>query len=166
LIDYLWERTDQPRGAEATHISVERVCSGIGLPNLYQYLRDTGQAEEPDWLASELASVSDPTPVIIGAALGPEPVPLCGAALELFVSILGAEAGNLALMVLATGGLYLAGGIPRRIVPALERDGFHTAFRSKGRMEDLLCNVPVHVISNPQVALLGAAALGLAQCQT
>lgn len=151
------------------HVSCERVCSGIGLPNIYAFLRDTGYAEEPDWLAEELAAADDLTPLIVKVALDGEspclddesPCELCIATLNTFVSILGAEAGNLALKVLATGGVYLGGGIPPRILPALEQGRFIEAFRRKGRMSDLLARVPVHVILNPKVALLGAACHGL-----
>jgi glucokinase len=144
------------------HISVERVCSGIGLPNIYAYLRDTGFAPEPAWLAERLAGVSDPTPVIVGAALDEgQPCELCGAAVGTFVSILGAEAGNLALKVLATGGVYLGGGIPPRIISAFVDGRFLEAFRSKGRMSELMDRMPIHVILNPKTALLGAAYHGL-----
>jgi glucokinase len=143
------------------HVSYERVCSGLGLPNIYAYLRDTGYAEEPAWLAAQLAAAEDPTPVIAGAALGDRPCDLCAGTLEMFASILGAEAGNLALKVLATGGVYLGGGIPRRILPVLTGGRFLEAFRNKGRLADLVAQVPVHVIVNPKVALLGAAAHGL-----
>jgi glucokinase len=144
------------------HVSCERVCSGLGLPNIYAFLRDGGYADEPDWLAEQLAAADDPTPVIANAALDAERAcELCTATLDAFVSILGAEAGNLALKVLATGGVYLGGGIPPRILPALERGQFMQSFRRKGRMSDLLARVPVHVILNPKVALLGAACHGL-----
>jgi glucokinase len=144
------------------HVSYERVCSGRGLPNIYAYLKDSGYADEPDWLTEQLAAADDPTPVIVNAALDEErPCELCVATLSAFVSILGAEAGNLALKVLATGGVYLGGGIPPRILPALEQERFMEAFRRKGRMSDLLARVPVHVILNPKVALLGAACHGL-----
>jgi glucokinase len=144
------------------HVSCERVCSGMGLPNIYAFLRDTGYAEEPDWLVEELAAADDLTPLIVNAALdGESPCDLCIATLDTFVSTLGAEAGNLALKVLATGGVYLGGGIPPRILPALEQDRFMEAFRRKGRMSDLLARMPVHVILNPKVALLGAACHGL-----
>jgi glucokinase len=92
---------------------------------------------------------------------GERPCELCVAALHAFISILGAEAGNLALKVLATGGVYLGGGIPPRILPTLEDERFMAAFQRKGRMSDLLARVPVHVILNPKVALLGAACHGL-----
>jgi glucokinase len=145
-----------------SHVSRERVCSGRGIPNLYAFLRDSGRYVEPDWLADRLADVDDPTPVIASAALDAQArCDICVATLDMFVSILGAEAGNLALSVLATRGVYLGGGIPRRILPALTGDSFLRAFRSKGRMSSLLARVPVHVITNPQIALIGAAFHGL-----
>lgn len=144
------------------HVSYERVCSGRGLPNIYAYLNDSGFADESPWVAAQLADAKDPTPVIVSAALRPTaPCPLCVATLNAFVDILGAEAGNMALKVLATGGVYLGGGIPPRILSFLERSPFLEAFRRKGRFADLLARVPVHVIRNPNVALLGAACYGL-----
>ena len=154
LLRYLLESFD--------HVSYERVCSGMGLPNIYAYLKDSGYAEEPAWLAEDLAAADDPTPVIVNAALDSErPCELCVATLDVFVSILGAEAGNLALKVLATGGVYVGGGIPPRILSILERGPFMESFRSKGRFSDLMSRMPVHVILNPKVALLGAACHGL-----
>jgi glucokinase len=85
--------------------------------------------------------------------------------LNLFVSILGAEAGNLALKVMATNGVYLGGGIPRRILPFLENGRFMKSFRYKGRMSDLVSQIPVFVILNPRIALLGAAGYGLEHYQ-
>jgi glucokinase len=146
------------------HVSYERVCSGSGLPNIYQYLRDSGQAEEPAWLRDQLATADDATPLIANAALDERaPCQLCVATLDTFVSILGAEAGNLALKVVATGGVYLGGGIPPRILPILEKGHFMEAFRAKGRLSDLMARIPVHVILNPKAALLGAAQHGLEQ---
>jgi glucokinase len=140
------------------HVSSERVCSGSGIPNIYAFLRDSGQAREPEWLARQLATAPDPTPLIVQFALDDErPSDLCRATLETFVTILGAEAGNLALKVLATGGVYLGGGIPPRLLRLLERPAFLDAFRGKGRMAGLLDRVPIHVILNPNAALLGAA---------
>jgi glucokinase len=146
------------------HVSYERVCSGRGLPNIYRYLRDSGHAEEPAWLRGQLATADDPTPIIANAALDDHaPCPLCVATLDTFVSILGAEAGNLALKVVATGGIYLGGGIPPRIVPILENGQFMQAFQAKGRLSDLVASIPVHIILNPKAALLGAAQHGLEQ---
>ncbi len=143
-------------------VSYERVCAGPGLLNIYAYLKDSRYAQESAWLAEQLTAADDPTPVIANAALHEEkPCTLCAATLKVFVSILGAEAGNLALKVLATGGLYLGGGVPPHILPALEEVRFMEAFQNKGRMSDLLARVPVHVILNPRTALLGAASYGL-----
>jgi glucokinase len=149
------------QGLGSEHVSYERVCSGRGLPNIYTYLKDSGYAEEPAWLAEQLAVADDPTPVIVNAAVdGERPCELCAATLNTFVSILGAEMGNLALKVLATGGVYLGGGIPPRILPALKHERFMQAFRRKGRMSKLLIQIPVQVILNPKVALLGAVCHG------
>ena len=145
------------------HVSYERVCSGSGLPNIYAYLKDSGVAEEPDWLLEQLGAVQDPAPVIVNAALDEDrPCTLCRATLNTFVSILGAVAGNTALKVMASGGVYLGGGIPPRILPALKRGPFMEAFRRKGRMSRLMDEIPVHVILNPKVALLGAACQAMA----
>lgn len=154
LLRYMWARYE--------HVSYELVCSGLGIPNVYTYYRSGGYAEEPEWLAELLAEAEDPTPVIVSAALDDErECELCSMTLETFVSILGAEAGNLALKVMATGGVYLGGGIPPRILPALEQGSFLEAFCSKGRHSDLMERMPVHVILNRDIALLGAAAYGL-----
>jgi glucokinase len=144
------------------HVSYERICSGMGLPNIYAYFKDSGHAEEPDWLAEQLAGADDPTPVIVDAALDENAsCELCKATLELFISVLGAEAGNLALKVLATGGIYLGGGIPPRILPVLKQKAFMQAFLNKGRLSNFLKNVPVYVILNTKIALIGAAFYGL-----
>ncbi len=155
LLRFLQQRFD--------HISYERVCSGRGLPNIYTYLKEAGYAEEPGWLAEALAHAEDPTPVIVQGALQDPSCALCAATLNTFTSILAAEAGNLTLKVLATGGIYLAGGISRRILPALTQGRFLETFRQKGRFTELLGRVPVHVILNPKVGILGAAAHGLGQ---
>ena len=145
------------------HVSCERVCSGHGIPNIYAFFKETGRHQESARLAEELARASDPTPVIVNTALaGGRTCEICTATLNTFVSILGAEAGNLALKVLATGGVYLGGGIPPRIIPALESEHFLEGFHRKGRMSDLLTHMPIHVIINPKAALLGAARYGLA----
>ena len=155
LLRYLQDRYDG-------HVSYERVCSGKGIPNIYDFLRDSGYADEPAWLARELADADDPTPIIVNTALNEEKnCKLCVETLNIFVSILGAEAGNLALKIMATGGVFLGGGIPPRILPALKKPRFLQAFTSKGRFSDLLTNIPVYVIRNPKAALLGAACHGL-----
>lgn len=143
------------------HVSVERVCSGPGLVHIYEYLRESRQApDSADHAAAIQATRKDGPALISKAALRPDPDPLARAALELFVDILGAEAGNLALKVLSTGGVYLAGGIPQRILPALEDGRFMRSFIAKGRMSELLSRIPVWVVAL-HAALLGAALVGL-----
>ncbi len=146
-----------------SHVSFERVCSGgLGIPNLYAFLKDIQAGEEPAWLAEQLAQAEDPTPIIISAAQDPRrSSALCSAVLDLFIEILGVEAGNLALKVLATGGLYLGGGISPRIVEQLKTSAFLPMMYNKGRFEDLLKSIPVHVILNKKAGLIGAAAFGL-----
>jgi glucokinase len=107
-------------------------------------------------VASRLAAAADRTPVIIEAGLSSPPCPLCRSTLELFADLLAAEAGNLALRVLATGGVYLGGGLPRRLLPLLRRPEFVVRFREKGRLAPVLARMPVHVIVQPNVGLLGA----------
>lgn len=148
--------------ARLGHISYERVCSGIGMPNIYAYARDVLIGRETPAIAARLAQGGDPTPVIVGGALDPsDPCPVCAASLRIFIDVLGAEAGNLALKVLATGGIYLGGGIPPRIIDRLREPRFLEALREKGRFGDLLEPMPVHVILNPKAALLGAASYAL-----
>lgn len=144
------------------HVSYETVCSGPGLGRLYRFLRERGVAKEPPWLTGRLTGAADPTPVIVEAALT-EKDDLCVRAVRLFISILGAEAGNLALKTLAVRGIYLGGGIAPRIISFLEEEPFLAAFRRKGRMADLLFRTPVHVILEPRAALIGAADCGLAE---
>lgn len=156
LLSYLLERFQ--------HVSVERVCSGSGIPNIYGFFRASGRAVEPGWLAKKLAEAEDPTPIIAQAGMTGE-CELCAATLNAFVSILGAEAGNLALKVWATGGVYLGGGIPPRIVPYLTAKRFMPPFVKKGRFTDVLTRVPVYVILNPKTALMGAACYGFERHQ-
>ena len=139
------------------HVSYERVCSGPGVAHIYACLRESGHAPELPAVAAEVAGAADPTPIIVRAALAEFPSPLSAAALGVFVDVLGAEAGNLALKTLALDGVFLGGGISPRVLPLLESERFLRAFRDKGRLSDLLARVPVHVIANPAAALLGAA---------
>ena len=145
-----------------SHVSAERVCSGRWMINLYEFLRDEGHAVPPDWLAAQLQAADDPTPVLVAAGLDDErPCKIARGVLDLFVRILGGEAGNLALTVLATGGVYLGGGIPPRILPAITSGTLMEAFHTKGRLSYIVEQIPVHVILQPQAGLLGAAAYGL-----
>lgn len=147
LLDYLLKQFQR--------VSYERVVSGPGLLNIYRFLRDTGRGEEPQWLAERMRQ-QDPSAVISQAALSGESE-LCAQALDLFVTLYGAEAGNLALKVMARGGVYLGGGIAPKIVEKLKGSAFLNAFTSKGRMRPLLQAMPVRVILNQKTALLGAA---------
>jgi glucokinase len=140
------------------HVSYEQVCSGIGIPNIYRFLKETGAEREPDWLAARLALADDPTPIIGDAALGigAPACRLCARTIDLFVAVLASEAGNMALRLLCSGGVYVGGGIPPRLLSFLDGERFVRAFRSKGRFTSLMSAFPVHVILDPRAALLGA----------
>jgi glucokinase len=145
------------------HVSVERVCAGRSIPDLYDFLKETGGAPESQTVRARLAGAGDRTPIIMAAGLDSQPPdPLSRATMELFLSILASETGNLALKVLSTGGIYLSGGIPPRIMEARLGVGaeFLATFEAKGRLAPILTPMPIHVIVKP-VALLGAAIHGL-----
>jgi glucokinase len=142
---------------EFGHVSYERVVSGPGLLNVYRFLRDTGETPEPAWLRTRLAG-EDPAAVISEVGLAGAH-PLCAQALDLFVSVYGAEAGNLALKALAVGGVFVAGGIAPKIQAKLLDGTFLRAFADKGRYADLMAAIPVHLVLNPRAPLLGAARL-------
>lgn len=137
------------------HVSGERVLSGPGLKNIYDFLRDTGRFDEPTWLADEMAA-GDPSAGISALALAGRS-PLCAAALQRFVRIYGAEAGNLAIRTLARGGVYLGGGIAPKILPALDGPELREAFVAKGRFRPYLERIEIRVAMDPSVPLLGAA---------
>jgi glucokinase len=136
------------------HVSYERVLSGPGLHNIYDFLRDTKRAEEPGWLADEIKG-GDPSAAIAKAALA-ESAQIAVQALNIFVAIYGAEAGNLTLKVVATAGTFIGGGIAPKIVSKLKNSTFMDAFTAKGRFKTLLSQVPVRVITNDKTALFGA----------
>lgn len=143
------------------HVGVERVCSGIGIPNIYEFLRDEEKVAERPEVGPLIASAKDHTKAIVEAAFDPRhPSGLCLATVDLLVSILASEAGNLALKVLATGGVYLAGGIALHLVKLLQEPRFVQTFTSKGRFKDLMERMPVRIITT-RAALLGAATFGL-----
>jgi glucokinase len=147
LLEYLLKRFP--------HISYERIVSGPGLMNIYQFMKETGRAEEPGWLSEKMA-VGDPSAEITEAALSGRSK-LCVETVDLFVSIYAAEAGNLALKAMATGGIFLGGGIAPRMIPKLSDGSFMKAFIDKGRYAALLRCIPVRIILNETVGLLGAA---------
>ncbi|MDE2485525.1 MAG: glucokinase [candidate division NC10 bacterium] len=144
---------------ECGHVSYERVLSGPGLFNIYRFLRDSGIAPEPEWLRKRIAE-DDAGAVISEIGLTGDD-PLCTKALDLFVSLYGAEAGNLALKAFAIGGVYVGGGIAPKILPKLQDGTFTRAFADKGRFAELLRSIEVKVALNPRTPLLGAAHYGL-----
>jgi glucokinase len=141
---------------EFGHVSYERILSGPGLFNVYRFLRDTGRAQEPPWLAAKLAAARDPTEII-----GPVAIegcdPLCAMALDLFIGIYGAEAGNLGLKAVSMGGVYVAGGIAPRYRARFAEGDFIEAFRAKGRFRPLMETIPVYLVLEQRAAMLGAA---------
>lgn len=136
------------------HVSYERVLSGPGKLDLYYFLRQQHGNKQPGWL-SEAMMRSDPTAVVSEMAVNKKS-PLCVEALELFVSIYGAEAGNLALKFLARGGVYIGGGIAPTILPLLKEGAFMESFLDKGRLSALLAQIPVQIILDDRAALFGA----------
>jgi glucokinase len=137
-------------------VSLERVVSGIGLQNIFNFLRDTKRAEEPTWLAEEIEKSDDMGAIISQNGLTGKSV-ICEQTLDIFVSLYGAETGNMALRLLATGGCYIGGGVAPKILPKLKEKPFLDSFLSKGRMRGLLESMPVRVVLNDKAALLGAA---------
>ena len=145
----------QHLAAHLSHVSYERVCSGMGLANIYGFLSSRRTTPEPDWLSEALAS-GDPA-AAIGEAAVEDRDQVCVEALDTMLAIYGAEAGNLVLKLLATGGLWIGGGIAPRVLPKLERSAFMREFVGKGRFRRLLEATPVRVILNDKTALYGAA---------
>ncbi len=141
----------------------ERVCAGSGIPNVYDFVRSCDPASENPSFRAALDAASDRTPLLLEAAVhAPANNPLPAEALRIVIDVWGAEAGNLVLKVMATGGLFLAGGLPPRLIPFIEDGAFMRAFTAKGRFSNLLSDVPVHVITI-NAALLGSAIHGLAR---
>ena len=130
------------------------MLSGPGQFNIYEFLRDTGKGKDEPWLAEEIRT-GDPSAVVSKHGLSGKS-PLCEQAVDLFVEIYGAAAGNLALKFLATGGVYIGGGIGPKILPKLKDGRFIRAFCDKGRLRPLLEKIPVRVVLNDKTALLGA----------
>jgi glucokinase len=137
------------------HVSYERILSGPGLVNVYEFLRGKGAANEPEGFAAQLKQGDAPAIISHTALSGTNP--LAEKALDLWISVYGAEAGNLALKTMATGGIFLGGGISPKILPKLSGPNFMNAFREKGRLRPLLEGVSVQVITNDKAGLMGAA---------
>jgi glucokinase len=152
LLTYLQEKI-------GGRVSYERVLSGMGLVNIYSFLRDRGHFEEPAWLAEELKS-GDPSAAISRAALAGRS-PLAETTLQMFVEVYGAMAGNLALLLKSVGGLYVGGGIAPKIMEKLKDGSFMRHYGDKGRMSGLVKSIPVRVILDDKTALYGAARYAL-----
>lgn len=153
LLQYLWR--------EHRRVSVERVVSGLALPTLLDFVRDAGIATPH---ASTLAALQTEDPgAVIGERGQQGSDPACAAAIDLFVRAYGAEAGNLALKVLPTGGLFIAGGIAPRLLPSLTDGRFLSSLLDKGRMRPLLETLPIDIVLTPDVGLWGAARLAAQQ---
>lgn len=140
---------------EFGRVSLERILSGPGLFNVYRFLRQTGWSQESAEVAERMRA-GDPSAVVTEMALAGRD-PMCARALDIFVSVYGAEAGNLALKAMAVGGVFVAGGIAPRILPRLTSGAFVAAFRDKGRLAALMEAIPIRVALNPRAPLLGAA---------
>jgi glucokinase len=153
LLEYMLKRFD--------HVSFEHVCSGIGIPNIYRYLRDVEGIPESPEVETLIGSAGDASAVIIHHGLGSASTSkLCAATIDMFVSILASEAANLAVKVLATGGVYVAGGVAVHALAALQSPTFMQSFKRKGRFSDLMGRIPVHVVVS-EAGLAGAATCGL-----
>ena len=140
---------------EHEHVSWERVVSGNGLVSMHKCLCQLRQREIPDWLQQAMREGDPAAAISMAAQEGRDAI--CVEALGMFVHLYGVEAGNLALKLMATGGLYIAGGIAPKILPQLQSGVFMTAFLAKGRMQHLLERIPVQVVLNDEAGLQGAA---------
>lgn len=138
------------------HVSWERLVCGPGIENIYQFLRDEKKREEPAWLKEEITH-GDAAAVISGHVLQSE---ICKETMHLFIRFLAYESANLVLKLKSTGGLFIGGGIPPKIVSLFENNAFYDSFCQSGRLNYLLQKVPVKIILNTKTALLGAAFYG------
>ena len=143
-------------------VSCERVLSGPGIHDIYDFVRDTKKAEEPAELREQIKASADPSPLISRLALEGKS-PICEQTLSIFVSVFGAEAGNCALRYMTTGGIYIGGVIAAKIAPKMQDGTFMQAFLDKGRMESILKDMPVQIIANDAAGLIGAARYTLVQ---
>jgi glucokinase len=143
-------------------ISCERILSGPGIKNIYDFLRDAHKAEEPDWLREQISAAPDPPALISRMALEGKAA-ICDQALTIFVSVFGAETGNCALHYMSTGGIFIGGSIAAKIVPKMKDPVFLESFLDKGRMEAILRDMPVKIVANDDTGLIGAARYTLIQ---
>src|SRR6476661_2365651 len=154
LAHYLRERHE--------HVSCERILSGPGLKNIYEFLRDTQKADEPDWLKRQISQAPD-QPALISQLALEKKVAICDQALDIFVGVYGSETGNCALNFLATGGVFVGGNIAAKIAPRMREPIFMNSFLNKGRMRSVLADIPVKIVSNDNCGIIGAARYTLIQ---
>src|SRR5712671_7895566 len=143
-------------------ISYERILSGPGIRNIYDFLRDTHKAEEPEWLRTQMSAAPDPPALISQLALEGKAV-ICDQTLSIFVSVFGAETGNCALNFMSTGGIFIGGSIAAKIVPKMKDPLFLESFLDKGRMATILKDMPVKIVANDDSGMIGAARYTLVQ---
>jgi len=145
----------QKRYCDDGHVSWERVVSGMGIENIYDFLCEQQEVGTPDWLTEEI-KIGDKAASISKAASDSR-CPVCAETLKLFVHIYGAEAGNQALKIKATAGVYIGGGIAPKNLDHFRDSTFMDSFCSKGRMEQMMRDMPVKIILNQRTALYGPA---------
>jgi len=143
-------------------ISYERVVSGMGIRNIYEFLRDEGKEEEPAWLRDQMNAAPD-VPALISQLAGQGKAAICDQTFSIFVSVFGAETGNCALKYMTTGGIFIGGSIAAKNVARMKDPAFMQAFLDKGRMESLLKDMPVKIVLNDDCGLIGAARYTLVQ---
>lgn len=143
-------------------VSFERIASGPGIKNIYDFLRDSGKAEEPDWLKAEIGAAPDP-PAAISRLAKEGKAPICDQALSLFASVYGAHAGDCALTFMSMGGIFIGGSIAAKNVSKMQEPTFMEAFLDKGRMAGLLKDIPVKIVLNDDAGMMGAARYTLIQ---
>jgi glucokinase len=144
------------------HVSCERILSGPGIKNIYDFLRDSKKADEPAWLGQQMSEAKDPPALISQLALERKSE-ICDQTLSIFVSVYGSETGNCALNFMATGGVFIGGSIAAKIVPKMQDPVFMKSFLDKGRMRSLLADMPVKIIVNDDAGIIGAARYTLIQ---
>jgi glucokinase len=137
-------------------ISCERLLSGPGIKNIYDFLRDTKKADEPQWLKDQIGAAPDP-PALISQLAAEGKAPICDQTMTIFVSIYGAETGNVALNFMSTGGIFIGGSVAAKNVPRMKDPIFMQSFLDKGRMVPLLKEMPVTIVLNDDSGLMGAA---------
>src|SRR5207253_4672 len=144
------------------HVSCERILSGPGIKNIYDFLRDAGKAEEPEWLQKQMAEAPD-QPALISQLALEKKAAICDQALNIFVGVYGSETGNRALNFMATGGVFIGGNIAAKIAPRMQDPIFMNSFLNKGRMRSLLADMPVKIVMNDDSGIIGAAQYTLIQ---